>query len=677
MLVSWNWLKNYVALDMELSELEIRLAMAGLNHEGTRSVGDDFAIDLEVTSNRPDCLGHIGVAREISVLWNQPLNLPDPQPVASGPSIHDNFKIRIDAPELCSRYIGRIIRGVKIGPSPQWLQDQLATIFLPLNKDWKPVNNVVDISNYVLMETGQPLHTFDLKELFGGEVVVREATDKEAFQAIDHKLYHLEAGICVIADKESAIALGGVMGGAETEVSEKTTDLLLEAAQFAPLAVRRAARGLNLHSPSSHRFERGVDPEGIDWASRRCCELILEIAGGELDQEVIDVGQPGTSPEPVVLPLAELKRILGIEIPTQEVQRILLALGNEDLQTSDETVTVTPPSWRPDLTRSIDLVEEVARIHGYDQIPEDVGVPMVPSHRTNADRIQSQVRQVMTAAGFDEAITASMVPTDWTSVFTGWTSAAPLLSDTPMLKGADTLRTSLIPSLLEARRINQSLSNPVVELFETANIYLPSNEALPTEQWTLAVSSSKSFFDLKGLIETLVETLKIKESLEVTPCDSPLFTRGQGVQLELAGQTLGFMGDVSTASLKQFSLRSATSLLEVNLQILLDAACLVPQFVEPSAYPVITRDLNIILQDTVRWSQLSQVVNQAAGQFLESLQYQETYRDPDRDGEGTKRILFSLTLRSHERTLTGEEADQIRDDVVQAITTQLNGQLLA
>ena len=194
MLVSWNWLKNYVALDMELSELEIRLAMAGLNHEGTRSVGDDFAIDLEVTSNRPDCLGHIGVAREISVLWNQPLNLPDPQPVANGPNIHDNFKIRIDAPELCNRYIGRIIRGVKIGPSPQWLQDQLATIFLPLNKDWKPVNNVVDISNYVLMETGQPLHTFDLKELFGGEVVVREAADKEAFQAIDHKLYRLEAG---------------------------------------------------------------------------------------------------------------------------------------------------------------------------------------------------------------------------------------------------------------------------------------------------------------------------------------------------------------------------------------------------------------------------------------------------------------------------------------------------
>mgnify|MGYP003949032437 CR=1 FL=1 len=677
MLVSWNWLKNYVALDMKRAELENRLAMSGLNHEGTRSVGDDFAIDLEVTSNRADCLGHIGVAREISVLWDQPLNLPDPQPVANGPCIHDQFKIRIDAPELCQRYIGRIIRGVKIGPSPQWLQDQLATVFQPLNKDWKPVNNVVDISNYVLMETGQPLHTFDLKELFGNEVVVRAASDQEAFQALDHKLYRLDAGTCVIADSESAIALGGVMGGAETEVSDKTTDLLIEAAQFAPLAVRRAARALNLHSPSSHRFERGVNPEGIDWASRRCCELILEIAGGELDQDVIDVGSPGPAREPVVLPLSELKRILGIEIPAAEVQRILLALGNESLQATDETVTVTPPSWRPDLTRSIDLVEEVARIHGYEQIPEDVGVPMVPSHRTNTDRVQSQVRNVMTAAGFDEAITASMVPGNWIPTFTGWTSVAPLLSDTPMLKGADTLRTSLVPSLLEVRRINQSLANPVVELFETANIYLPDEKDLPAEQWTLAVSSGRSFFELKGLVETLLDALKIDQPLQVLPNDLELFTIGQGARLNLADQPLGFLGDVSAKTLKQFSLRTPTTVLEINLAVLLKAACLVPQFVQQSAFPVITRDLNIILQETVRWDELARVVNEAGGQFLESLQYQETYRDPERDGEGTKRILFSLTLRSHERTLTGEEADQIRDDVVQAIASGLDGKLLA
>ncbi|HIA19613.1 MAG TPA: phenylalanine--tRNA ligase subunit beta, partial [Planctomycetaceae bacterium] len=291
------------------------------------------------------------MAREISVLWDQPLKLPDPQPVASGPSVHESFKIRIEAPDLCNRYIGRIIRGVQVGPSPQWLQDQLATVFQPLNKEWKPINNVVDISNYVLMETGQPLHAFDLQELFGNEVVVRAAADQEVFQALDHKLYRLETGMCVIADSESAIALGGVMGGAETEVSQKTTDLLIEAAQFAPLAVRQAARTLNLHSPSSHRFERGVDPEGIDWASRRCCELILELAGGELDQEVIDVGNPAAPREAVVLPLSELNRILGIEVATEEVKRILLALGNNSLEATDESVTVTPPSWRPDLTR--------------------------------------------------------------------------------------------------------------------------------------------------------------------------------------------------------------------------------------------------------------------------------------------------------------------------------------
>ena len=211
-----------------------------------------------------------------------------------------------------------------------------------------------------------------------------------------------------------------------------------------------------------------------------------------------------------------------------------------------------------------------------------------------------------------------------------------------------------------------------MELFETANIYLPADKDLPAEQWTLAVSSGRSCFELKGLVETLLDALKIDQSLQVTPNDLELFTIGQGARLELSDQPLGFLGDVSAKTLKQFSLRTPTTVLEINLAVLLKAASLVPQFVQQSAFPVITRDLNIILQETVRWNELAQVVNQAGGQFLESLQYQETYRDPERDGEGTKRILFSLTLRSHERTLTGEDADQIRDDVVQAIAAELD-----
>ena len=232
MLVSWNWLKQYVALDMDREELENRLAMSGLNHEGTETVLEDFAVDLEVTSNRPDCLGHIGVAREIAVLYGLPLSIPTPKPHATGPNVNTDFSVTIEAPELCPRYTARIIRGVKIGESPQWMQEQLRTVFAPVNKDWNPVNNVVDITNYVLMECGQPLHAFDLGKLQGEQIIVREATDGEEFEALDHHTYKLTPSMCVIADANRPVAIAGIMGGADSEVSDGTTDILIESAAF-------------------------------------------------------------------------------------------------------------------------------------------------------------------------------------------------------------------------------------------------------------------------------------------------------------------------------------------------------------------------------------------------------------------------------------------------------------
>jgi len=266
MLVSWDWLKQYVALDMDREELENRLAMSGLNHEGSEPVGSDIAIDLEVTSNRPDCLGHIGVAREIAVLYNQALTLPSPQPKTSGPDVNTDFSVSITAPELCPRYTARIIRGVTIKDSPMWMQDQLRTVFLPANRDWKPINNVADITNYVLMEAGQPLHAFDLGKLAGGQIIVRAAEQGEKFAAIDHREYELQSEMCVIADGAKSIAIAGVMGGAETEVSEQTVDVLIESADFTAMSIRATSRALNLHSPSSYRFERALDPAGVDWA---------------------------------------------------------------------------------------------------------------------------------------------------------------------------------------------------------------------------------------------------------------------------------------------------------------------------------------------------------------------------------------------------------------------------
>ncbi len=671
MIVSWNWLKDYVALDADPAEVEMRLMMAGLNHEGTETVADDLAIDLEVTSNRPDCLGHVGVAREAAVLFGKSLTVPDPQPTEVAASINDLVKVRIDCPELCYRYTARVIRGVKIGPSPAWLSDRLRTIGIA------SVNNVVDITNYVLMECGQPLHAFDLAKLNGPEIIVREAAKDEQFVAIDHKTYALEPGMCVIADASRAVALGGVMGGAESEVSDATVDLLIESAEFAPVSIRGTARKLNLHSPSSYRFERGLDPEGIDWASRRCCELILDLAGGELATGVIDVGRDQAERQPVVLRMSQLQRVLGIEVPAKEVQRILTALGNEQVSADNDSVTVIPPTWRRDLTREIDLVEEVARIHGYDKIPEDAAVPMCPSSRTDADRVLGKVRQILTAAGFDEALTASVVTEKWTKAFSPWTAGQPLKSYTPTLKGADRLRLSLVPSLLDVRRMNESVSNPVIELFETAKVYLPSTDELPIEQRTIAISSGEGYLRLKGVVEGLVTALNLACRVEVYATSQTLLDADRSCELRVGDRVLGVLGELTPAALKSFKLRGATTIAELNIETLEAIAELIPQHVPQSAFPAMSRDMNMIVDESLRWADLCDTVRESGGELLEDVSYQDVYRDTDRDGAGKKRLLFSITIRSSETTLTNEQADEIRDRIVAACVKNHAAALLA
>ena len=465
----------------------------------------------------------------------------------------------LECPNLCPRYTARVVRGVKIGPSPQWLISRLATIGIAA------INNVVDITNYVLMECGQPLHAFDLAKLEGGEIIVRAARPGEPFEAINHKTYELEAGMCVIADRRRAVALGGVMGGADTEVSSATTDLLIESAEFDPVSIRATARRLNLHSDSSYRFERGVDPEGVDWASRRACDLILELAGGELAAGVIDVGRRPAAREPIVLRLSQLKRILGIQLDTAEVRRILTALGNREVRADSERVEVIPPSWRRDLSREIDLVEEVARIHGYDEIPEDVSVPMASSARGRMDRVLALVRQVLIAAGVDEAMTLSVVEPSVSAAFSPWTDAEPLRLSTPILRRADLLRRSLIPSLLVARRTNETLANPPVELFETARVYLPRGAELPNEELMLGITSGRDFLAVKGMIEGILERLKPAAQVEVVDYQHELLAAGRACELRLDGERFGYLGELSTEGLKQFELRGPSTVAEVRL----------------------------------------------------------------------------------------------------------------
>jgi phenylalanyl-tRNA synthetase beta chain len=673
MLVSWNWLKEYVPLDMSPAELERRLMMAGLNHESTANVEDDVAIDLEVTSNRPDCLGHIGIAREIAVLFQRELKLPAAQPREASTPVEQLTKVTVECPALCPRYTARVIQGVKVRESPAWLRGRLQTLGIAA------INNVVDITNYVLMECGQPLHAFDLAKLAGRQIVVREPRPGEKLEAIDHREYPLEPGMCVIADGKRPVGIGGVMGGAETEISSKTAELLIEAAEFSPISIRNTARRLRLFSDSSYRFERGIDPEGVDWASRRCCELILEAAGGTLAKGVIDVRAAAPKArDKIVLRFSQLKRVLGIDVPLEEVRRILLALGNQQTanqQTANDErrIEVIPPSWRRDLEREIDLVEEVARIHGYDKIPEDASVPMATSSRSDRDRLLEKVRVALTAAGYDEAMTLSAVSEEWSAAFSPWTDREPLRAATPIIERANLMRRSLVPSLLAARRTNETLGNQRIELFEMAHVYLPTG-GLPKEELMLAVCSGGDFFAVKGAVEAILTALNTAARLDVAPTRQELFG-DRCAELRVGEQLLGYLGEVSPDALARFELRGPATVAELRVGALAEFAQLVPRYAKPPEFPAILNDINLEVADTVRWSDIARVVRRHGGEHLEDARYQETYRNERLAAAGKKKVLFQVAFRSPEGTLTHEQTNAAHDSIVAACERELGARL--
>lgn len=683
MLVSWKWLQRYVPLQMSHEELSQRLALSGLNHEGSTEIGDDIAIDLEVTSNRGDCLGHIGVAREVAVLYDLPLTTPEPSVLNDGPAIEDSLQVRNDFLEACPRYTTRRIRGIKVSPSPDWLVEALQSVFWKRRRDggldeYQPINNVVDVTNFVMMECGQPLHAFDWAKIAGGEIRIRPAAVKETLEAIDHKSYELDPRVCVIADAEKPLAIAGVMGGAESEVDTATTDVLIEAAIFTPLFVRRAARKLKLHSPSSFRFERRVDPMGVDWASRRCCELIVETAGGTVDSGVIDTASQIPASPSVVLRLSQLKRVLGIEIPAAEVGRILSRLGCEAQRSdADQTIWV-PPTWRHDLTREVDLVEEVARIHGYDKIPEDAPIPVAASAKRPFDVAAEQIRHVLTAAGISEAMTPSIVVDSLDDLLSPWTQRDALATQVAMLEGARRLRRSLIPSLLNSRSGNWAAASLHANLFELAHTYLPGKEAtdLPDEQYTLAFVTGADFYQAKGIVETLLRRLGVQVQAEVSVESVAGMVENQAIRLQIAGETLGYVGLIDSAVQKSLKLPGAVVAAELSIPVLMAHCHLVPQFQSVSPYPTVSRDLNFVVNEQVRWSALRKVVRSAVGDELTDIRYQETYRNTDKDGAGKKRILLSVDLQRSDATLTGGEADQLVQSVIQTCEKELDAKLL-
>src|SRR6185369_12319436 len=451
MFISYHWLKELTDTRLTPAELRDRLTMVGLAIDAVEEQRDDAVLDVEVPSNRPDCLSHVGIAREVSVIENGRLRLPASEKPKTEGRCADLTSVEIKDPDLCPRYAGRLVRGVKIGPSPDWLAKRLETI------GQRPINNVADITNYVLHELGQPLHAFDFAKLGGHRIVVRRAASGEKLKTLDGVDRTLTGDMLVIADAEKAVALAGIMGGEESEISAQTTDVLIESAYFDPHSVRQTARQLAMDTEASRRFERGADCEGVLRAQQRCVELICELAGGVATEDAIDVYPQPLSERVVNLRPERVTELTSLKVEPKEIVRILTGLGFEQKETANGRFSFKVPSWRIDVEQEEDLVEEVARHTGYEKIGEELPPSNSSGEYQPSEMKQRSLRRALNAFGFDEAINFSFIQQDarfeLIPSLTGHENDQPQLAN-PIIEDAAWMRSTLLPGLLSSLRHN-------------------------------------------------------------------------------------------------------------------------------------------------------------------------------------------------------------------------------
>ena len=669
MIVSWNWLTDYIRLDMPVDALTERLALTGLNHESTTDVGGDIAIDLEVTSNRSDCLGHLGIAREISVLFDRPLHIPPAQPATTGAGVESRTAVAIEAPDLCPRFTARVVSGARVGESPWWMRKRLETLGV------RPISNIVDVTNYVMFECGQPLHAYDLDRLTERRLIVRRAHAGETLTAINNRNYELSQEMLVIADAARPVGLAGVMGGLETEIGFDTTDILIEAAQFAPMTVRKTSRALGLFSPSSFRFERPLDPEITEWASRRCAELILEVAGGTLHPGVIDVGGPPPQRMPITLRLSQIERVLGIRIEADEVRRILTALGLEWLGQADHAITVRPPSWRSDLEREIDLIEEAARIHGYHHIPEDRAVPVTSAARGLRERVESQVRELLTGLGLNEAVTFSLVDESLgarsgparhrrrcgSTIRAGSEKSPCGRAWSPACcRSGSTTRPTAIPMPSSSRSPTSTCPAPIVRSPTSPRGWPSSPVAI----------SGASRGSSRACWIGCTSTSPWWRNRSISPSSPP----AGPLSCSSARRIWAIWARLRKASSRRLELRAGCTAAELEFNVLMSQARLVAQYHALPPFPAVVRDLSLEVSRDIPWAELSTAVVASAGPTLAAVDYLDTFRGGNLPEE-QQSVHFGMTFRHPDRTLTGDEVERAVKAVVEACRDRFKAKL--
>jgi phenylalanyl-tRNA synthetase beta chain len=670
MKISINWLKEFVDIASDPRQLKADLTMIGLNTESLVQVGDDWRLDVEVTTNRPDCLSHYGVARELAAHYRQPLKKVDVSVKESGGPAHSAASIEIWDPDLCARYCGRVVQNVKVGPSADWLVKRLAAV------GQRSINNVADVTNYVLMELGHPLHAFDLSRLKQQKIIVRRAKPGEPLRTLDGVDRTLTRDNLVIADGAHPVALAGVMGGEESEIAPSTRAVLLESAWFEPVSIRRTAKSQGLHTEASHRFERGADIMMAPLALDRTAALIQEIAGGEILQGMIDVYPQPWRPKHLDLTRTEITRIVGAEIPATEVERILHDLGFGIERGDDESWRVFVPSFRVDVSREVDLVEEVARHVGYDRLPARVR-PAPP--RVERDLARDKVvttSSLLVGLGYHEIIAPSMVDPAEGGRFS---ASLPVVLANPLSQDASAMRTSAVPSMLSAIRWNIDRSTNDVRLFELGKTYSMSTNGAPEERQVLTLGATGhrrsasihdseaplDFFDLKGDLEAVFGGFEVP-ALDFEASGPPYLQPGQSGRMISEGVELAVFGKVRQDLADGYKLRQDIWVAEIDFERLLDFPFRSRKFEPISKFPAVERDFSLVLPDELPYSRLWSAI---AGLGLEEVR---NFHPVDRFRGGSippghYSLLLRVTFQSPSHTLTSEEVGALSQRLLTAL----------
>lgn len=686
MKISYNWLKDLVKFDATPQELSEKLTMVGLAVDAVEQIGDDYVLELDLTSNRPDCLSHLGVARDTGAIFDSEASLPEYRhAVESKEKCNKLAKVEILNPELCPRYTARIIRGVKIGPSPEWLVKRLEAM------GQRSVNNIADITNYVMLETGQPLHAFDLHELKGQSIIVRTAKDKERITTLDGEERELTSQMLVIADAERAVALGGIKGGEDSGITDKTTDVLLEAAYFTPAQVRATAKALDLSTEASYRFERGTDPEIPPVASAIAAAMMHNLAGGEVLSGIIDVYPSPVSKSPIKLRIVRYKSLIGLDVEINTAATILQRLGFKVKQFKKEGYLLAePPTWRTDISIEEDLIEEVARIIGYGSIKSSLPGNAGAGAYLEFEERRITLRESLMSSGFHEAISFSFVNVDIDKLFSAVDDSARWQLMDPIDETQSHMRTTMLGGLIKSldHNFNHGMRN--VRLFELGKCFSKDSSGNPFEIEKLGIvatgarnendwndiSAKLDFFDFKGIVEAVLERIGILNAsfLPVTSVSCLHPGRAAIISGEGGQQELGVLGQLHPNTASQFKFKQPVFIAELDLALLFSAKRFEARYKPLQKFPTVIRDLALLIDKSVSYSSIRESILELAIPELTKIDIFDLYEGKELP-TGKHSIALSICYRSDDRTLTDEEVNKAHSTVIKQLTDRFNAEL--